>query len=433
MVILIEVSPDRVRPKIGSILGVVIAVGGVLGPVLGGILTYYATWRWVFWINGPIGVVSMALFYCSWPKAEFLPDLERRKWSELDYPGSVLLIAAATLVVFPFQHAGSAGNVWGKVIFLAPLLVGISCWIALIVWTWYADRRWGDKLAAAFPMRLMRKRVFTATILHTGFVGFEFVMLVYAFPLRLQVVNGKSALLAGVMLLPLLGASAVGSMAAGKLNSKKDWICETLVFAGSLMVLGCGLLSTQSATADVEAKALGLLVFVGLGFGMSAASATTLANIHTAVQDEGMWNLLKHVVRFAHFGTLADMFLFSAPAQGILSQVRVLGGSLGIAASSAILGRYLVDIANPGQLTAIAHNPEDFTLEQLQALREAFSEAFNMDMRICAIVGVFGVFFACAGWTRSRQTLETLRKNSLVEDAQMRRARHQVGEYREPL
>ncbi|KAK8059704.1 hypothetical protein PG996_009634 [Apiospora saccharicola] len=408
MVILIEVSPDRVRPKIGSILGVVIAVGGVLGPVLGGILTYYATWRWVFWINGPIGVVSMALFYCSWPKAEFLPDLERRKWSELDYPGSVLLIAAATLVVFPFQHAGSAGNVWGKVIFLAPLLVGISCWIALIVWTWYADRRWGDKLAAAFPMRLMRKRVFTATILHTGFVGFEFVMLVYAFPLRLQVVNGKSALLAGVMLLPLLGASAVGSMAAGKLNSKKDWICETLVFAGSLMVLGCGLLSTQSATADVEAKALGLLVFVGLGFGMSAASATTLANIHTAVQDE-------------------------APAQGILSQVRVLGGSLGIAASSAILGRYLVDIANPGQLTAIAHNPEDFTLEQLQALREAFSEAFNMDMRICAIVGVFGVFFACAGWTRSRQTLETLRKNSLVEDAQMRRARHQVGEYREPL
>lgn len=242
--------------------------------------------------SGPIGVVSMVLFYCTWPKAEFLPDLERRKWSELDYPGSVLLIAAATLVVFPFQHAGSAGNVWGQAIFLAPLLVGISCWIALIVWTWCADRRWGDRLAAAFPMRLMRKRVYTATILNTTFSGFQFIMLVYAFPLRLQVVNGKSALLAGVMLLPLLGASAVGSIVAGILNSKKDRICETLVFASSLMVLGCGLLSTQSATAEVEAKALGFLVFVGLGFGMSAASATTLANIHTAVQDEGMWNQL---------------------------------------------------------------------------------------------------------------------------------------------
>lgn len=51
MVILIEVSPDRIRPNIGSIIGVVIAIGGVLGPVLGGILTYYATWRWVFWIK----------------------------------------------------------------------------------------------------------------------------------------------------------------------------------------------------------------------------------------------------------------------------------------------------------------------------------------------------------------------------------------------
>lgn len=107
----------------------------------------------------------------------------------------------------------------------------------------------------------------------------------------------------------------------------------------------------------------------------------------------------------------------------------MLGGSLGIAASSAILGRHLVDIVNPGQLTAIAHHPEDFPIEQLQAIREAYSGAFNLDMRVCAIVGVFGVLFACAVWTRDRQTLQELRKQSLDEDAQ-RRARHQVGEYR---
>jgi len=234
----------------------------------------------------------LALFYCAWPKAEFLPDLERKKWRELDYLGSVLLVAAATLVVFPFQNAGGATNVWGQAIFLAPLLVGVACWVSLMVWTVFADRRWGDKIAAAIPMRLMRQRVYIATILNTALLGFAFIMLVYAFPLRLQVVNGKSSLLAGVMLLPLLGASAVGSVVAGAVNSKKDRFCETLVLSSSLVVLGCGLLSTQSDSADVEPKALCFLVFVGLGFGMSAASALMLASMRGAVRDEGMQSCL---------------------------------------------------------------------------------------------------------------------------------------------
>ncbi|KAK8042598.1 hypothetical protein PG994_013081 [Apiospora phragmitis] len=397
MVILTETSPDRFRSSLASIIGVVIAIGGVLGPVLGGILTHYASWRWVFWINGPIGAVSMALFYCSWPKAEFLPDLERRKWSELDYPGSVLLIAAATLVVFPFQNAGSADNVWGEAIFLAPLLVGVACWVALILWTMFADRRWSDKLSAAFPMRLMRQRVYTATVLNTAFVGFEFIMLIYAFPLRLQVVNGKSALMAGVMLLPLLGGSALGSVVAGVVNKKNDWFCETLVVSNCLMVLGCGLLSTQSASADVEAKALGFLVFVGFGFGLTVASATMLATVQATVQD-------------------------SAPAQGILSQIRILGGSMGIAASAAILGRHLDGIVDPGQLPAIEHHPEDFPIEQLQAIRTAYSETFKLDMRVCAMVGGIGILFACAVWTPNRRPLDELRNQRLEEEAQRRRA-----------
>lgn len=164
----------------------------------------------------------------------------------------------------------------------------------LIAWTAYSDRKWGDKLAAAFPMRMMVNRPYAATILNAACIGFAFIMPVYAFPLRLQVVNGKSALLAGVMLLPLLGASAVGSMLAGAINSKKDWICETLVVSSCLTVLGCGLLSTQSSTVDVEPKALGFLVFVGLGFGMSAASATMLANIRVATHDQGTFYRRKY-------------------------------------------------------------------------------------------------------------------------------------------
>ncbi|KAK7956787.1 uncharacterized protein PG986_006009 [Apiospora aurea] len=388
MVILMETSPDRFQSHLGTIVGVVIAIGGVAGPVLGGILTHYANWRWVFWINGPVGAVSMVLFCFTWPKPEFLPDLERKKWSELDYTGSVLLIAAATLLVFPFQNAGSAGDVWDKAIFLAPLLLGVGCWVALIAWTVFADRRWGDQLAAALPMRLMRDRVYTATILNTAFVGFLFIMLIYAFPLRVQVVNGKDALMAGVMLLPLLGGCAVGSMFAGKFNSERNWICETLVISNCLMVLGCGLLSTQSASIDLEPKALGFLVLIGFGFGMTAASATMLVGIRAAVQDSGPNS----------------------------------GGSMGIAASSVILGRQIIGVVDPGQLAAIEHHPENFPAEQLLAIRTAYSEAFNLDMHACAIVGGIGIIFACATWSRDRRPMAEVRKQNLEEEAQRRGA-----------
>ncbi|KAL2210825.1 putative MFS multidrug transporter [Sarocladium strictum] len=380
MIILIELSPVRFRAALATVVGVVMAIGGVLGPVLGGILTHYATWRWVFWINGPICVISGPLFYLAWPKAEYLPPFRRRKWSEMDYIGSFLLIAASTLVVFPFQNASSSSNPWTRAVFLAPLLVGVGCWMALIAWTIVADRRWGGKLAAAFPMQLMRDRVYTAAILNTSCLGFAFIMTIYAFPLRLQVVNGKSALIAGVMLLPLLGSSALGSMVAGAINGRRNWICETLIISSCSVVLGCGLLSTQSASPSVEPKALGFLVFVGLGFGMSAASATMLAHLRATAQDQ-------------------------APAQGILAQIRILGGSMGIAASSAVLGRHLSGVVDLGQLASIEHHREDYSEDQLQAIRNAFSEAFNYDMWVCAIVSAAGVLLACGVWTRKRRNL----------------------------
>ena len=83
--------------------------------------------------SGPLGVVSLALFHFVWPKPEYLPDNEKRTWSELDFLGSGLLIAAAVLVVFPFQNA-SREALFKTAVFLAPLLTGIACWFVLIVW-----------------------------------------------------------------------------------------------------------------------------------------------------------------------------------------------------------------------------------------------------------------------------------------------------------
>lgn len=215
-----------------------------------------------------------------------MPDIEKRTWSELDFLGSGLLIAAAVLVVFPFQNA-SQEALFETAVFLAPLLTGIACWFALIFWELFLDRHWGDKLAAALPIRLLRNRMFAAAIANNMLLGFSFVMLLYAFPLRQQVVNDKNSLLAGLMLLPLLGASAIGSALSGYINKEKDRICETSILASSLVALGCWLETLLSDSVEVDVKGLIFLVFIGLGFGLSAAVTTMAGNLHASIRDHG--------------------------------------------------------------------------------------------------------------------------------------------------
>ncbi|KAL7629686.1 hypothetical protein AAE478_001209 [Parahypoxylon ruwenzoriense] len=401
MIIFPEVCPKKLQPVISGLIGIVITVSSVLGPVLGGILTHYTTWRWIFWINGPIGLLSMLLFYFMWPKPQYLPHLERRSWKELDYLGSILLIAAAVLVVFAFQSVGVETDQWSKAIFIAPLVLGVASGLGLFLWSIFIERRWGDEMAAAIPMRLLRHRVYAAAVLNTLFLGFPYILIIYTFPLRLQVVNGKDTLISGVMLLPMLGFSAVGSVVSGILNGKKDRTFITLFMATCLMVLGCGLLSTLSNSYEVEPKALGFLVFVGLGFGMVVSTATMISSIYTSIRDH-------------------------APAQGIMAQVRVLGGSVGIAASSVILGvtlRNKVGTVKASQLSSLeGGGGAGLTEAQLAAIRQAYAAAFNEDMRVCTIVAGVAILLTFGTFSRKRLTVAERTERQKEEEAERRRA-----------
>ncbi|OTB08887.1 hypothetical protein M426DRAFT_7605 [Hypoxylon sp. CI-4A] len=393
MIVLLEVAPERLHKVVGGIIAIVITIASILGPVLGGTLTRYTTWRWIFWINGPIGVVSVTIFFFTWPRSEYLPDIRRKSWKELDYFGSILLIVASTMVVFPFQIAGELMDQWSKAIFIAPLAIGVVSWFALIFWSILVDICWGDMMDAAIPMRLLRDRVYVSVLLNTLFLGFPYMLVVYAFPLRLQIVNGKDALTGGIMLLPMLGSSAVGTAITGALNSKQNRVFESLLVATISVALGCGLMSTLSASFEVEPKALGFLVFIGFGWGIAVSIASMVATIHSTHEDH-------------------------APAQGMMAQVRVLGGSIGIAASSAILGVFLqerVGSAQPRQVLPPQDDGASSTEGQYMAVRQAYSDAFNKDMQVCAIIGGIAVLLVTGTYSRKRLTLAERQTNSKIE------------------
>ncbi|KAG5981179.1 hypothetical protein E4U55_003212 [Claviceps digitariae] len=376
MIVLPETSPQPLRQHISAMIGFAIAMAGVLGPVLGGLLTHYTSWRWIFWINGPIGAAALAIFLLSWPrKDEHRPVLHRHSWKQLDYPGAILTTAAAVLVVFAFQNTGDSNDhdnvnsYWRSALFIVPLVLGIASWIALFAWEYTIERCLTTRFSPIFPIRLFRHAMYTSGLLNTLFLGFPYLLLIYVVPLRIQIVGGKSALLAGIMLLPMLVAVAVGGIVSGAVNARKSMIAELLLAGSCLMLLGCGLLTTLSVQTLDTAKLLGLITFCGLGFGLTVSSSTMIASREVPPRDY-------------------------ASAQGILAQLRILGGSLGIAASTAILRRETNGIASSSSFPVRrAEQPTPSDPETQRHARELYAQAFRTDMVVATAISGLAVAF----------------------------------------
>ncbi|KAK4230038.1 putative transporter C3H1.06c [Podospora fimiseda] len=417
MVMLPELMPSSQKQWAFSIVGLVIATSGVMGPVLGGLLTQYTTWRWVFWINGPLGIPSLALFHFSCPK-DSRSSSPRLSWKDLDYVGSFLLIMTAVLLVFPFQHLSYLLSVpepnlqdyspqhskyvdspYFQASFTFPLASAFVVMGLFFTWQHFASQYEGTQhLAFAFPRSLMRNRVYIAAILNTLMMGFPYLMCVYAFPIRFQIVYGKSPLQSGLMLLPMLGSSAIATVLVGAFNTrkgKKNRFCETMTAACGIMLLGCGLqiTTTNSDYLNQLAGSVGLLALIGFGFGMSASMGTLLSMTESEVKDH-------------------------ATAQGLLAQIRILGGSIGIAASSALLAAKAKEVLGPGALnpeafahmssTPTSHTDVTITPEQWTSIRNVYTLAIRNDMVVCCAVLGVGALCSSMIYRRDRKPVEEM-------------------------
>lgn len=298
--------------------------------------------------SGPIAAVSVVLFLLTWPTEDMVKQPVRRSWKQLDFPGSFLLIVASVLVVFAFQQAGLRPDSWKKPLFLAPLLVGCFCWCTLFIWELFAS---SHSFSVILPLRLLKRRIYMSTVVVTMLTGFVNFIAIYSLPLHFQIVNGTSSLIAGVALLPLLVSAAIGSMLGG-LTANHSF--PALAIANGMMALGAELLSTLTQHHGVQAKTYGFEVPLGLGTGLSISASTLLA----ATQCE-----------------TADL----AVAQGVVAQARVLGGSIGIAASSAILGSMSAKTVRSG-------GPIDE--------KTIYANAFSKTMWVCAIVACIAVLLS---------------------------------------
>jgi EmrB/QacA subfamily drug resistance transporter len=337
-----DVVAPRDRGRYQALFTGAFAASSVAGPILGGAITTFLSWRWVFYVNLPIGALALFLLHLGLSRT---PPLKRRG---IDYPGAGLLAGITTIILLVLSWGGSAMP-WGS-----PLILGLAvAALSLILLFVLQERRTPEPIIG---LALFRNRTFASCVAASGMMSFAMQGSTVFLPLYFQLVLGMSAAHAGMMLLPQVACMLVSSILGGQLMSR-------LGTAKPFAVVGIGLeclaLSGLAVLAGAGAPAWAFLIPMGmLGLGMGVGMPV----VTTAVQNS-----------VAH----ADIGI----ATSSMSYLRSLGGAAGVALSGSVmaarLGDLLASSPEPIDIHGLMEHGIDVVDRLTGPVREAVTTAYG--------------------------------------------------------
>ncbi len=298
--VIADVVPLRERGRYQSYISIVWAVASMLGPVVGGVLTEYLSWPWIFWINLPVGLLALLLVRNSLGALP-VPAPGPHGRSRIDGVGALLLLSGLTALLIPITRVGqgtAVGDAWN--------LIGWALALALLAVFVLQQRRHPD---AIVPMALFANRTVVACCGLLFICFFIFIAMSVLVPLRLQLGAGFSAADAGLRLLPLTLAIPAAAFLSGRWLYRTGRVLPAQRLGVALVPIALATLGFTSATGWVASAALVLL-----GVGMGLQMPTTLITVQQSVPQ-------------ALIGTVTALTSF----------FRLLGGAIGIAVLSSVV------------------------------------------------------------------------------------------------